>query len=423
MTTESDSVIRSALAGLADRDHDANVRDPPSPHPFPARMPAPLAEHLLKSLLTRRATVLDPMVGSGSTLVAARKLGHHGFGVDIDPLAVLISRTATLSYERKCLEQLQARILKRATNIRAGLSRASVPKQLGSDEADKAFIYYWFPNVVQRQLICLARAIREEQMRPLRDLAWIVFSSLIIAKENSVSYAIDVSRSRPRKDDRRKLDEPFNLWNRRFNQVVNRLPFIEAEDRQCEPQIVQGDARCLLHDSNSIDLVLTSPPYLNAIDYIRGHKFSLLWMGYDLKDLRTTRGRMIGTERGMWKPDGLPRPIERDLEEMISEEYTRAIARRYLSDLRYSLLEMRRVVRPGGLIALVLSPRIVDRSKDDSVDLVRLIAKSADLRIAATVLRPLKEGRRSLPPPATVSQRCRLAARMSSEAIVVLRKE
>src|SRR5688572_1842749 len=119
MRTAKDRDIRVALAKLASQAHDANTRDPPSLHPFPARMPAPLAEHLLKSLLTARATVLDPMVGSGSTLVAARKLGHTGYGLDLDPLAVLLSRTATMSYQHKTLNLLGARVLEAATQFRA----------------------------------------------------------------------------------------------------------------------------------------------------------------------------------------------------------------------------------------------------------------------------------------------------------------
>lgn len=423
MRTAKDRDIQIALAKLASQAHDANTRDPPSLHPFPARMPAPLAEHLLKSLLTARATVLDPMVGSGSTLVAARKLGHTGYGLDLDPLAVLLSRTATMSYQHKTLNLLGARVLEAATKFRAHLPRTSVPIMLGSSDEEKRFIHYWFPRDSQRQLFCLARAIRSESVPALRDVAWAAFSSLIIAKATSVSYAIDIPRSRPHKNDERDMEAPFDVWERRFAQVVKKLPFVDSASDSGTPNIKQGDARCLLLDNDSIDLVLTSPPYLTAIDYLRGHKFSLIWMGHALDSLRTIRGRMIGSERGMWKPDGLPPSVEHDLTETISENRARAITRRYLSDLRYSILEMKRVVRPGGLITLVLGPSILDRSKTDSIDIVRLIAKNANLRVAASVLRPLKDARRSLPPPTAVGRRSELAARMISEAIVVLRKE
>jgi hypothetical protein len=115
--------------------------------------------------------------------------------------------------------------------------------------------------------------------------------------------------------------------------------------------------------------------------------------------------------------------MEQELTEAIDEERIRAIVRRYLSDLRYSMLEMKRVVRPGGLITVVLGPNILDREEPDSIEITRQLAKSANLRFIAGVLRPLKKTRRSLPPPEAMSKKSELASRMSCEAIVVLRKK
>lgn len=423
MRTALDSEIHDALVALEEERHDANIADLPSLHPFPARMPVPLAEYLLRALITANADVLDPMAGSGSTLVAARKLGHRGCGVDMDPLAVLMSRSATASYQRRRLDRLGERVLTRANKIHSDLPLISVSKMLESSEEERRFIKYWFPNNAQRELYCLREAIRQESGRALRNVAWAAFSSLIIAKAASVSYAVDIPRSRPHKDEDREIASPFELWNRRFTQLVNRLPFLDKEAEAVEPSIRRGDARHLRQANNSVDLVLSSPPYLNAVDYLRGHKFSLLWMGHALSSLRKTRSTMIGCERGMWKADGLPPSMEDDLAKAIDEERIRAITRRYLSDLRYSILEMKRVVRPGGLIALVLGPSILDREEPDSVKITALLAESANLRFVASVLRPLKKARRSLPPPDAVSKKSELASRMSCEAIVVLRKQ
>jgi DNA modification methylase len=423
MKTAKDAAIRNALSELGRKRHSVNIADGPAVHPFPARMPIPLAEYLLQALLAKRGHVLDPMTGSGSTLVAARRLGHTGHGVDIDPLAVLMSRSATTSYERRVLERLGRRILERAEDIYSDLSRTSVATMLEGTEEEREFFEYWFPQKSQRQLYCLRQAIYKESKTELRNMAWAAFSSLIIAKATSVSYAIDIPRSRPHKDDNRDIDAPFEVWEQRFGQVVNRLPFLDRKPKGVAPLIRRGDARHLPQGDNSLDLVLTSPPYLNAVDYLRGHKFSLVWMGHALSALRERRGRMIGSERGMWKPNGLPPSVEQSLTECIEEERSRAITRRYLSDLRYSMLEMKRVVRPDGLIAVVLGPSIMDPDESDSIDIARVIARSANLQFVAGVLRPLKGTRRSLPPPETVSQKSELALRMSFEAIVVFRKK
>src|SRR5260221_8979566 len=248
-----------------------------------------------------------------------------------------MSRSATTTYDRAVLERLGTRVLERAEKIRAKIGQISIPTLLDSSDEEKRFFTYWFPQKSQRQLFCLREAIRKESRSDLRNVAWAVFSSLIIAKSKSVSYAIDIPRSRPHKDGDREIDPPFDVWRQRFNQVVARLPFVDEQPPACAPSIGRGDARRLKKRTSSVDVVLTSPPYLNAVDYLRGHKFSLVWMGHDLSALRKRRGVMIGSERGMWKPNGLPESIEQTLKDQIAEERERAMVRRYLSDLRYSM--------------------------------------------------------------------------------------
>jgi adenine-specific DNA methylase len=60
--------------------------------------------------------------------------------------------------------------------------------------------------------------------------------------------------------------------------------------------VASGDARSLPLAKRRVDLIVTSPPYANAIDYMRAHKFSLYWLGLDYDYLTALRKRYIGAE-------------------------------------------------------------------------------------------------------------------------------
>lgn len=395
--------------------------DPAWFHPFPARMPLSVAKHLVEQLTGREAVILDPMIGSGTTLIAARLLGRQGIGFDREPLSLLIARSAIASFESQRLEQLRMRILDRgqralhSRKIRLTYFSNRIPRE------DQQFIKYWFPPESQRQLFALADAIGREPNRAEKDFAWVVFSSLIIAKLAGASLALDLPRSRPHKRSEKNVVLPLDAWTRRFRIAVARLP-LKDRDMDGSAQILRGDARELPLKDRTVDFVLTSPPYLNAVDYVRVHKFSLVWMGYSMAELRKLRGSMVGTERGLWAFDGIPPRLENRLEEVVEEDRKRAQRRRYLSDLAKILGEVARVLRPGGLAVLALGPTMISSRQGDAVDVMAALGGSVGLRVVGSVTRCLRAAHRSLPPPRSVEAGNPLARRMRREVLVALRR-
>lgn len=377
-----------------------------------------MAEYLIESTTSPGGMVLDPMAGSGTTLVAAQKKGRHSVGVERDPLAFLIARSVTQSFDSSCLDSLRIRIAERASEIIRKIRLPELRKKLS--QKDQKFLQYWFPSRSQKQLFALAAAIEEETETSQRELAWVVFSSLIIAKSSGDSFALDIPRSRPHKRVEKAIVYPFDGWNRRFKSVMARLPFLDSKPTAgCLIQI--GDARSLPIEDGMVDLVLTSPPYLNAIDYLRAHKFSLVWMGYGLETIRELRGTMIGTERGLRSLDGLPSNLEDRLQEVVDESRRQAQLRQYLSDLGRVLREIQRVLRPGGLALFVVGPTIINSRRSDVVDIIGQLGNSIGLQVVGSVARDLSQSRRSLPLP-SFSQKTPLAQRMRREVIVALRK-
>lgn len=386
-------------------------------HPFPARMPLKIAEFLIQELTQPDAVVLDPMAGSGTTLIAAKSLGRLGIGFDLDPLAVLLSRVATATINDRALSNAAERVKSKATEL---LDWAEVNTFVTGPNAE--FIKFWFPKRSQKELLVLKKAIEEEKNTKIREFLWIVFSSLIISKSGGASYALDLSHSRPHKDISKKIDWPLEAWDLRLKKALNVLKSSSECHSSPEIKVRPGDARKIPLKECSVDLILSSPPYFQAIDYIRAHKFSLVWMEEDLIELRKIRTELIGARHILNGPDGIPLSIEETLKKHIQQKPRQGHTRRYISDLHQVLKEIYRVLKPDALALVVVGPSIIVRNRTDSADILQQMASNVGLSTIAITKRKLPNARRALPPPSWVKAKNDLRKRMRSELILAFRK-
>jgi len=419
----SDAQVQQLLEEAARLPATVRDVDPRKSHPFPARMPLELAKLLIEHLAVPGGVVLDPMAGSGTTAVAARRLGRIGLAFDLDPLAVVLGRVATATLDLETARGAHDRILAHATAAAknsAWRSSASTPAE------EKEFLDYWFPKRSQRELFALADAIRGERDRAIAAFLWIVFSSLVVAKSAGASYALDLAHTRPHRDLDKQIVWPLEAWKTRFERLASGLAFQRPGDGGPASRVWLGDARTMAVRNGTIDLIVTSPPYMRsnreAIDYLRAHKFSLVWMGYDLGKLRQLRGAAIGTVRGLYSADGLPAPIESDLLRRISVPSRSAKMRRYLSDLHAVLRETHRVLKPGAVAVFALGSSIMSLRRHDAAEVFQALAEDAGLVLVAAATRRLSERNRSLPPPRLVGSKNSLRKRMRTETLVALRK-
>ena len=95
---------------------------------------------------------------------------------------------------------------------------------------------------------------------------------------------------------------PRNLTLKSFPALERSIRFLRKRMTEQPPsggaRVDLGDARDLVSIRNgTVDTVITSPPYLNAIDYMRGHRLALVWLGEGLERLRRIRSTSIGAER------------------------------------------------------------------------------------------------------------------------------
>jgi hypothetical protein len=368
-------------------------------HPFPARMAPSIALDELPVTDKTPLRVLDPMAGSGTTLLAARTRGHEAHGFDTDPLALLIADVWCADVNRRSVTASAEAVQERASAYYRRITQGEAyPKD--ADEETKEFIRYWFDAMNRRQLRALADAIDEVRNATTRKVLWCAFSRLIIAKARGASYAMDLSHSRPHKVTDKPPFRPLPNFRGAVKTVLGNAPFCGTGAAAPRAIVKEGDARDLPLPDRSVDIVITSPPYLNAIDYLRCNKFSLVWMGHKIPDLRQLRSENIGTEVGADLEDpGIRKAVESAGPVNKLPDRDQRMLARYAQDMDAVVAEIARVLRPKGRCVLVVGDCTMRGVFVRNSEVLKSLAKPYGLKPDSVVARPLEANRRYLPPP------------------------
>jgi hypothetical protein len=387
-------------------------------HPFPARMAPEIALCKLRSL-EPNSTVMDPMAGSGTVLRAASELGHVAIGFDSDPLAVLMSGVTSSRFELDQLVDLGQSIACFAQTVSP--EDITLP-WIDNDPETLRFIEFWFASEQIRDLRKLAFILADQELElgtaDLRNALKLALSRIIVTKKKGASLAWDVSHSRPHKmrdtNEFDVLDEfalSCKIIAQRKHSYSNLLGVVS---------ISRGDAKSLeLVQDGSVDAVITSPPYLNAIDYMRGHKLALVWLGYSIKELRDIRSSAIGTERRLPTEALAPHSqlmIEAlgDVESLPSQ--LQGVVKRYSFDLISLMASIRRKVRANGEVHLVVGDSKLRGITISNSRAAIVASEIAGLRLTESATREIPNGSRYLPTSGAAT--ASLAKRMMIEHVL-----
>ena len=384
-------------------------------HPFPARMAPEIALNALKEL-RNNVVILDPMMGSGTTLKVGSYYGHRCYGFDMDPLAVLISKVWNTSLDIEELENVGKRLVEEAMELKV----VDLP-WIDEDIETSNFINFWFAEPQKSDLRKLSYLLSDQQ-GDITDVLKVALSRLIITKDKGASLGRDISHSRPHKV--RSTNE-FNVIEN-FQKSVKHLTLCLKQQRfNGQVKVNKGDARNLnLIHSESIDFIITSPPYLHAVDYLRGHKLSLVWLGYKISELRNIRRGTIGVEK---KPenDHLKNTILKLIRDIGSlenlTEKKQLFIHRYAIDLFSLCKEFYRVLKTEGKAIVVIADSYVSQNLIKNTQIFKNAAELAGLKLLDEHERQILATRRYLPPP-NQKMKNDLANRMKTEAVITFCK-
>jgi len=355
-------------------------------HAYPARMHPTLARRAIELLCPKHGVVLDPFCGSGTVLVESRLAARHGFGTDLNPLAVLLARLKSRSASAQQLQKLLSTAEKtvRHADSRRREKRGAT-QRYGTED-----VQCFEPHVLL-ELDGLRDGIKQVHDEFVADALRLVLSSILVkvSKQSADTSSVLVPR-------RLAAGFTISLFAKKTEELAHRL---DSFRRMLPPHapiatVVQGDARRREGVSEaSVHLVLSSPPYAGTYDYLEHHRLRLRWLGLPMDGLMQDE---IGARR-----HAAPMSFSDAL-------------RRYYDDLSQVLAATAAKLVSGGMMAWLVADSVIGTRPVWAESLVRRCAE----RTALTWLASASQRRPHFHGP---SQRA-FAKQPRQEHIVVLGK-
>ena len=327
-------------------------------HPYPARFIPDIPRTLITILgCDEDSVVLDPFCGSGTTLVEANRAGMDAVGVDLNPIACLISSVKT--------QELPENFWSAANDVYEGAKRTidsciDIPSIPNLD--------HWFKADVQKALSSLLQQIETQDEGAVKNALKLALSSIVVRVSNQESdtrYAAV--------DNNYTASDVFTA----FLGACKRISTIERNfiAKPEQSKIINQDVLMVrpADIAKPVGLVITSPPYPNAYEYWLYHKYRMWWLGFDPIKVRTFE---IGARPHYQKKNG---QTEKDF--------------RLQMEKVFDLLS--EVLIAKGHVCFVVGRSIIKGKEVDNAQLIREVADNHGMKCVANIERDIASTRKS----------------------------
>jgi DNA modification methylase len=322
-------------------------------HRYPAKFIPQLVVRLLSEFSNEGDLIVDPFMGSGTALVEAKLHRRPSVGVDINPVAYLVTKAKVTPIEPVRLRSAIAS-LEKSLSEHEQPSLFILQECLGDELVDQR-LDYWFPTSVRTELMRLHVAIENLPDEDLRNFFRCAFSHIL----KPCSWWLNRS-VKPTRDLKKRIPSPIQT----FFQHVRRM---ELGNQQFWDLLLRNgaldvpvtpycaDARQLPLPSESTQLIITSPPYVTSYEYADLHQLTVLWYR-TVTDLREFRRQFIGTASCNGKPvftgSHIAEAIVSALKERNKKKANEVAV--YFTEMRECFSEMWRVLKRGGYACIVI---------------------------------------------------------------------
>ena len=332
-------------------------------HPYPARFVPHIPRNLIQLFHpVVGGPVLDPFCGSGTTLVEAQAGGVASFGIDVNPIAALISRVKTSPPEREIGTQA-SQIVATAQSL-SGCPSTNIPR-----------VAHWFSPGSVLALTKLTNALHGVSDPLARDALRVALSRIIVrvSRQDSDTRYAAVDRSFDESDvfglfveSARTLDEVFSMDRSNMFRQWAPCDVLAKDVLSVVPQELP----------HKFGLIITSPPYPNAYEYWLYHKYRMYWLG---EDPVAVRGAEIGAR---------PHYFRRNPE--TPDDFRRQMS--------HCFGLFREATLPSALVCMVIGRSVIRGEVVDNAELLRCAAGENGFQHLASATREIPRTRKSFNP-------------------------
>ncbi|MFD1031730.1 DNA methyltransferase [Metaplanococcus flavidus] len=345
-------------------------------HPYPAKFIPEIPRTLLDILpLPEGTAVMDPFCGSGTTLVEAQNKGIPTVGVDLNPIACLMSKVKTTSLPGEFLE-----VAEYCTKNAKDKSRYEIKHIPNLD--------HWFETDIQNAISALIEEIDKVEVKDIQDGLRLALSSIIVRVSNQES---DTRYAAIEKNvTKNNVFDYFLVACKKFSIHLNGNLF--SDNVSCEV-INKSILEVTPSDINKkIGMVITSPPYPNAYEYWLYHKYRMWWLGYDPNAVKVNE---IGARAHYFKKN------HQTIEDFIIQ-------------MDYVISLLSQVVVSSGYICFVVGRSIIHGKEYNNAQIIEDLALKHELSVVSIIERNIAKNRKSF----NLSH-----AKIKKETLLVLQKK
>lgn len=319
-------------------------------HRFAAKYIARVPAWALDEFADQSSVVLDPFCGSGTTLVESLSRCRVSIGIDCDPLACMITGAKTSAVRYSRIQEL-GQHLRKAWHGPAKELRAPMPGLVNFG--------HWFSESAWGQLQSLLAAImRLDCAKQERDFLLCVFSSIIRYVSNADDQTQKTYVSGTFKKHPPEVAATF--W-KAFGRALTGLRELERiRIAEAQSMVTRGDASKLGLPAACVDLIVTSPPYLDSVDYMYNFMLEYFWLGplLGVPD-RNTFNKMRRCPTGAKNPlaknqSHLPPSLDGLISETDILPNRISATRAYCASMAKHFASAAKVMKPGAHYVLVI---------------------------------------------------------------------